>query len=53
MRRLFTLLPLLAALIAALAACGTTSDDSSVAGFAETLPLAADRPTFVFFYTDG
>ena len=39
-------------LMLALAACKQT-DDSSVEGFAETLPLVADRPTFVFFYTDG
>ena len=55
MRRI-TILPLLAlvALLASLlAACGTSSDDTTPDGFAETLPLAADRPTFVFFTTDN
>lgn len=42
----------LAAVIAVLLAACTTSDDSTPEGFAETLPLAADQPTFVFFYAD-
>ncbi len=43
---------LLALAILALAAC-KNADDSSIEGFAETLPLVTGQPTFVFFYTDG
>lgn len=53
MRRVIHMLLLAALAILALAACKTTTDDSSVEGFAESLPLVADRPTFVFFYIDG
>mgnify|MGYP000474673327 CR=1 FL=1 len=41
MRKLFGLLPLL---IIVLSACAATPVD---------LPLADNRPTFLFFYTDG
>jgi ABC-type Zn uptake system ZnuABC Zn-binding protein ZnuA len=53
MRRMLQLLLLAVLAILTLAACKTTTDDSSVEGFAEALPLVAGRPTFVFFYTDG
>lgn len=36
--------------LAWLAACGAAPADAPGAGF--SLPLAADRPTFLFFYTD-
>lgn len=38
---------LLCLLMLGLAACAATPQP------AEVLPLAADRPTFIFFYTDG
>lgn len=41
MKYLFYLFPIL---VAVLAACTSTSVE---------LPLAADQPTFIFFYTDG
>ena len=52
LRRLLHVVLLLILAALALVACGTQTDDSSVAGFAEELPLAADRPTFVYFFAD-
>lgn len=34
-----------------LTACG--SDSESTQSLSDLLPLAKDKPTFIFFYTDG
>ena len=39
---------LVTAILVALGACGSGGRD-----FSEMLPLAANRPTFVFFYSDN
>lgn len=46
--RLFTWIASLAALLAALTACAVES-----ARPVDALPLADDRPTFIFFFTDN
>lgn len=50
MRRIAALLPLLALLALVLGAC-SSRDDTTPAGFADTLPLASNQPTFIAFYS--
>lgn len=52
MRRIAALLPVIALLALVLGAC-SSSDDSTPAGFADTLPLDPDQPTFVAFYAEN
>ncbi|MEZ4670635.1 MAG: hypothetical protein R3E39_22255 [Anaerolineae bacterium] len=48
MTKLMRLLTLLGAVLA-LAACGGVGENAP----SVTLPLAKDKPTFLFFFTDG
>lgn len=52
MRRIAALLSVLALLAFVLGACAN-SDDSTPAGFADTLPLDPDQPTFIMFYAEN